>query len=835
MDDLRSRLQDGLGSRFLIEREIGSGGMAVVYLARDPRHERAVAIKVLKPERASVVGPQRFLQEVRIAASLAHPHIVPIYDSGEADGLLYCVMRYVEGQSLREKLDREGPLPVAQALAVARDVADGLELAHRREYIHRDIKPSNVLLTERHALIADFGIARAVAAAAEERMTATDATIGTPVYMSPEQAAGERDLDGRSDQYSLGCVIYEMLSGRPPFLGPNADTVRMGHIAGSVRPLAELRPDVPSHVSDAVDRSLSKERSDRFSSVAEFALALGAPIDRTAPQGEQSFFTKLRRRWLSVSRMYQGAVLAATALATFVAVRAVVGLIAVDPRRGPVLGESSTIAVLPLDPLGGDESLEPFARNITQRLIEGLSEYDALNVISWRATSALSNTAPLDSVADILNASLLVDGSLESYNDSVRVRIRLVDGGTLAQIGGNVAEAAFPERLQLVDAVADTVLDLLRQRLGTALEKRNQLLETTSAIAFAQVELASELVQDFEGRLAAADLRGASSALDQADSLLAEAERQDPGWIEPPIARGWLSFDRVKLAFSSGERDVGSILIEGIGHADRALQKDGADPRALELRGNLRLRLWREDRSGSARALTLIRNAEEDLLAASAEHPRRARVFRALGEVYQATHRYESALIHFQRAYDRDPFLQDLHIVILRLFEGALVVGQDQRALRHCREGQVRYPNEAIWYHCQLQLMAWTEAVEPDPDRAWELVDRALVRTQQPLRAQFEPVLNALVAGVLQSAGMSDSAATVLAAVTPETLRQFGVAVPYAGVLTKRGQLDEAVDVLSAVVGDAPALAESLLHRRELWSLRGHPAFAGITGTGDGS
>src|SRR5438067_12442417 len=223
--DLIARLQAALADRYTIERELGRGGMATVYLAQDRKHHRRVAIKVLKPELAAALGPERFLQEIEIAAGLTHPHILPLHDSGEATGLLYYVMPYVEGETLRNRLDRAGQLPVAEAVQITREVADALSHAHRHDVVHRDIKPENILLEAGHAVVSDFGIARAITAAAGGSLTGTGLALGQPGYMSPEQASGTDPIDGRSDVYSLGCVLYEMLAGEPPYTGPSAQIV----------------------------------------------------------------------------------------------------------------------------------------------------------------------------------------------------------------------------------------------------------------------------------------------------------------------------------------------------------------------------------------------------------------------------------------------------------------------------------------------------------------------------------------------------------------------------------------------------------------------------------
>jgi dipeptidyl aminopeptidase/acylaminoacyl peptidase len=254
-------------------RLLGAGGMATVYLARDLRHDRAVAIKVLRPELAAVIGAERFLSEIRTTANLQHPHILPLFDSGEADSFLFYAMPFVEGESLRDRLNREKQLPIGDAVRIATEVASALDYAHRHGVIHRDIKPENILLHDGRALVADFGIALA-ASKAGTRMTETGMSLGTPQYMSPEQAMGERELDARSDVYALGCVTYEMLSGEPPFSGPTAQAIVAKVMTAEPVNLATLRKSVPWHVADAVHTALQKLPADRFASAAEFAKAL---------------------------------------------------------------------------------------------------------------------------------------------------------------------------------------------------------------------------------------------------------------------------------------------------------------------------------------------------------------------------------------------------------------------------------------------------------------------------------------------------------------------------------------------------------------------------------
>src|SRR5207253_1418427 len=256
------------------ERELGRGGMATVYLARDLKHGRPVAIKVLRPEIAAALGPERFLREIELAARLTHPHILALHDSGQAGGSLYYVMPYIEGESLRDRLEREGPLPLEDALRITREVASALSYAHGHDVVHRDIKPENILLSGGEAVVADFGIARAITAAAAGTLTETGIAIGTPGYMSPEQATESERLDGRSDIYSLGCMLYEMLAGEPPYTGANARSVIAKQLTDPVPSVRRLRDTIPPAIDGAVSKALAKAPADRFVTAAQFAEAL---------------------------------------------------------------------------------------------------------------------------------------------------------------------------------------------------------------------------------------------------------------------------------------------------------------------------------------------------------------------------------------------------------------------------------------------------------------------------------------------------------------------------------------------------------------------------------
>jgi serine/threonine protein kinase/tetratricopeptide (TPR) repeat protein len=367
------RVKGALAGRYALERELGSGGAATVYLAEDLKHGRKVAVKVLRPEVAAALGAERFLQEIGIAAGLSHPHILPLHDSGEVQGLLYYVMPYVEGDSLRARIERERQLPLEEAVRIACDVAGALDSAHRHGVIHRDVKPENILFQDGHAAVADFGVARAMKRTEGTRSTDPGFAVGTPEYMSPEACAGEGDLDARSDQYALGCVCYEMLAGRPPFTAATPQAVVARHLADTVPPLTTVRPDVPANVAQAVMKALAKAPADRFPSAQAFADALRAAA---ADQEE------------AVAR---------------------------------------SVAVLPFANLGGIPEDEILSDGLTDEIIGALSRLEGLRVAS--RTSAFTYKGRSQDVRGIgaqLHVRSVLEGSVQRSGGRLRVSVRLV-------------------------------------------------------------------------------------------------------------------------------------------------------------------------------------------------------------------------------------------------------------------------------------------------------------------------------------------------------------------------------------------------------------------------
>jgi len=425
MADLRTQLQAALASHYTIERELGRGGMAYVFLAQDVKHRRPVAMKVLRPEVAAVVGAERFLREVDVVARLTHPHILPLHDSGEAAGFLYYVMPFVEGESLRDRLRRERQLPLEDALQIAREVAGALSYAHSHDVVHRDIKPENILLEAAQAVVSDFGIARAISAAGGERLTETGLAVGTPAYMSPEQAMGEGLVDGRTDVYALGCVLYEMLAGEPPYTGATPQAIIARCLTEPVPPLHTLRETVPAAVERAIARALARVPADRFGSAAQFAEALAESL-REVPTA--------RRRARAKPRVRGPA----------------------PPKVQPA--HIGRLAVLPLENLSPNQEDDLFADGMTDALITTLAQIGALRVISRTSVMQYKRgRKPLPEIARELKVETVVEGTVLRSGNRVRIAAQLIHAPTDTHLWAKNYESDLRDILTVQGDVAQAI------------------------------------------------------------------------------------------------------------------------------------------------------------------------------------------------------------------------------------------------------------------------------------------------------------------------------------------------------------------------------------------
>jgi TolB-like protein len=419
-------LADALRHHYTIEHELGRGGMATVYLAQDLRHHRLVALKVLDPALAMGLGPERFRREIETAARLEHPHILPVLDSGEAQSWFWYTMPYVEGESLRGRLERTGALPLEEALRLTGEAADALDYAHRHGVVHRDIKPENILLSGGHARVADFGIAQALEAAGDERLTGTGIMVGTPAYMSPEQGAGARTLDGRSDIYSLGCVLFELLTGELPFSGPTPQAVIARRFVEPPPRVSLLRAGVPADVENAVARALAREPVDRFKTAAEFAQALAGARTGAAPTPTPPATpvpaaplppSESRRRW----RLPAG--VAVLGLGFILGLGVLFAWLRFDTERGgAATAGPKLLAVLPFENLG-DSTEAYFADGVSDAVRGKLAALPGLQVIAGTSSGQYRHTAKSPQVvARELGARYLLVGK-------VRREVRAGDSG----------------------------------------------------------------------------------------------------------------------------------------------------------------------------------------------------------------------------------------------------------------------------------------------------------------------------------------------------------------------------------------------------------------------
>ena len=374
MTAITERLSAALDGRYRIDRELGAGGMATVYLAHDIKHDRDVAIKVLHPDLGAALGGERFLSEIRTTARLQHPHILPLLDSGEANGLLYYVMPLVTGETLRARLEREKQLPIADAVRIAREVASALDYAHRQNVIHRDIKPENIMLQDGHALVADFGIGKAISDTTANTLTQAGMSVGTPAYLSPEQAVGE-DVDGRSDLYSLGCVLYEMIVGEPPFTGPTVQAVIAKRFVQTPLDVAALREGVPRPVSRAVQHALMRAPIDRFETVALFVIALNE---------DEAVATK-----------------------------------SAAPAK--------SLAILPFENLSANADNQYFADGIADDILDALVQIDGLHVAARNsAFSFRGKQVALAEIGEKLSVATVLQGSVRKAGNRMRIAVQLV-------------------------------------------------------------------------------------------------------------------------------------------------------------------------------------------------------------------------------------------------------------------------------------------------------------------------------------------------------------------------------------------------------------------------
>jgi serine/threonine-protein kinase len=456
------RLSTALADRYRIEREVGAGGMATVYLAHDLKHDRRVALKVLKPDLTAVLGHDRFPREIRIIAKLQHPHILSLHDSGEAAGFLYYVMPFVEGESLRARIDREGPLPVGDALRILHEVVDALAAAHGQGIVHRDIKPDNVMLSGRHAVVTDFGVAKALSEAGKDKLTTVGLAVGTPHYMAPEQAMGESDIDHRADIYAAGVLGWEMLAGRPPFGGRTAQQVLSAHVLDTPADVRTVRPEVAAPVAELLAHCMAKDPADRPQDAEELLRVLesvamtpsgGVTPTHTRPIEALRAGARSRTPWLAVGA---AAVLALGGAAAW--------LLAGREDAGGA-GRIERIAVLPIEDISGQD--EPFVNAMQDALTTRLA---GLAIVGVTPRSALApyRTAPkpIREMAAELDLDAVVEGTVFRAGDVMRINVQFTDPRTAQALWSEMYEQNVSDVLAAQNEVVGRIAAGIAAVLG---------------------------------------------------------------------------------------------------------------------------------------------------------------------------------------------------------------------------------------------------------------------------------------------------------------------------------------------------------------------------------
>ncbi len=736
------RLKTALGDRYELERPIGEGGMATVYLARDVKHERRVAIKVLRPELSVSLGADRFLREIRVAANLQHPNILGLYDSGEVDGLLYYVMPFVEGESLRDRLNREQQLPIHDALQITREAAEALHYAHKNGIVHRDIKPENILLQGGHALVADFGIARAFSEAGGEKLTQTGMAVGTPAYMSPEQSHGGEHVDARSDVYSLGCVLYELLIGQPPFTGPNAMAIMARHAMEVVPSLQVVRQSVPDEVEDAVLRALEKTPADRFQTMAEFserlteAEAVSTMARTAARRAATGAARRVGTREVAATqtpeqpgRARRLLPIAAGTLALLLVGGGAFAMLRNRSAPGRPSGDTGgldphRVAVLYFQDPTGSDSLSYLADGLTEGLIRQLGTVPTLDVISANGVAPYrSDSIPRDRVARALQTGTLVGGTVEQGSGRIRVTVRLIDGTSGADYQRASLELPASNVLGVQDSLVREVAGLIRQRLGEEIKVREQRESTASTRAWALVQRAEQSRKRAEASFSKAESTAAVERnFEQADTFYVRAHEVDSSWVDPVIGRASLAYRRSRLAVT--DPLVAKQWIDrGTKLSDEALALSPDNPDALEVRGTLRYWGWLLGvQPDPEAARKLLADARSDLETAVRLRPSQAGAWAILSHLYNVVGGETDAKLAARRAYEEDAYLSNADQVLSRLFLASYDLGQFVDAVHWCDEGRRRFPDDFKFVSCQLWLMT-SKARDPDPKLAWALAD----------------------------------------------------------------------------------------------------------------
>ncbi|HEX5077108.1 MAG TPA: serine/threonine-protein kinase [Gemmatimonadaceae bacterium] len=812
-----------IAERYRIVRELGRGGMSTVYLAHDLKHARDVALKVVRSEVVAQVGSARFLREIEIAARLRHPNIVPLYDSGEVEGILFYVMPYEAGRSLRARLLRDGPLSIDDTISILGDVCDALAYAHRNGIVHRDIKPDNVLLSGRHALVTDFGVARAATQTTGLTRGAVASTgagvmLGTPAYMAPEQVAADPNVDHRADIYAVGILAYELLGGRVPFTGDAAQDVLAAQLSRAPEPIATHRPDVPAVLAELVMKCLEKRPANRWQTADEMLdrLRTALPRDSRPPR-----HTRTLRAWARPVRWSVAAV-------------AVVMVVAFGwsqwPRwsRSRIPSSSSPAVAVLVFQHGNNAGLEPLAIGVTSSLIAALGDVPRLEVRSLEAVLPYRDgRSQVNAIGRALGVRWLVGGSVIRLGGRVVVSAELTDASTGRSIARREASANPGDEVGLINQLVPTVATMLRERVGDQVRLERWRAGTRVDQAFDAVNRAHKGILDADYLAEAGDMAGAWLSLRRADSALARASRADPTWVEPLIQRAWLARKTAHLLYGTGVvRDsVAAATRRGIEYGEAARRLRANDPRVLEAHGMLLYTNWL---MAGAASDSVLATAKQVLSDATEADTSLALAPNALSAIHYTQGNFEQARLTLARSYRADPYAEDPRGVVGRLYEYNFVDADDREARRWCSAYADRFAPDWFAGACRLELMAWDLTERPTPDSAWRVARSAAAAAPELIRDPVTAQLEMLVAGVLARVGAVDSARRVLEnvaariRVNPSVAREpFGLTLLelQAGVHVQLAEPETATNLLSAYLKRVPSRRAALTRDRRFRDL----------------
>jgi serine/threonine-protein kinase len=822
-----------VAGRYRITRELGRGGMATVYLAHDEKHARDVALKVVRSELVATVGSGRFLREIEIAAQLRHPNIVPLYDSGRVppeelgagserarDGILYYVMPYEAGKSLRDRLRRETRLPIDDVLVILRDICDALAYAHERGIIHRDVKPDNILLAGRHALVSDFGVARAASEVATATSTGAGVMLGTPAYMAPEQVAADPNVDHRADIYAVGALAYELLAGHAPFRG-EAREILAAQLAQDPEPIAAVRRDVPEALAELVMKCLAKNPAERWQSATEMLPHLepaafpGAVPHGSGTSGFLTPSTTLRRRMAGAAVLATAAVIAWIAWSRPSAV-------------APATSTPQALAVLPFQH-GEQDQLQSLALALTIRLIGALGDVPRLDVRSLRAAWPYGDArTPVESIGPRLRVGWIVSGRVDRLGNQNVVSVELTDAAT-GRLRGRRQVTGVPDNdVPLIEELVAQVAAMLRERIGDHVRLEGWRAGTRSGDAFRSMNHAYDHVREADA-LMESDVRGATARLRRADSTLERASRADPRWTEPYVQRAWVARKTALIVGRPGApRDSArAALGTGLAHVEHALRIRPDEPRALEIKGILlhaRFLLAESPDSGRAWLAT----AERLLRRATDADSTLPRALNVLSSIHWSRGELEQARLAAVRAYAADAYTEDARQLLGRLFTIDFDAASDGDARRWCDEYARMFQPD--WYvgYCRLMLMGWDSTQSADSAQAHRIARDATAAAPEVIRESVGAQLQTLAAGVLARAGSARSAASLLDAVQTGIAADSTIArEPFgserlqleAAVRLRLGQPEVAIKLLQAYMKQRPGSADWLARSRRFRGL----------------